>query len=209
MKRLIFSLLLTTIVVSAEFTKESAEVLSKQAAQIRQELHLDKKILTDKEKKIEAIRKELNIPTTISLKDNEISDSLGNKKSILPEDSDSIIDTISTTLLDMKNTLLEADENPLSFSESLEIPSIFGSNKKENYTFFEDIQDTGKSFYKGFKHSGESAEFMSGVMYYNAKMYNTMFGVFDDSPFNIFEDEDENSLLDVFEKGNDLLNILD
>jgi len=209
MKRFIFILLLITIDISAEFTKESAEALAKQAAQIRQELHLDKKILTDKEKKIEAIRQELNIPTTISLKDNDISNSLGNKKSILPENTDSIIDAISTTFLDMKNTLLEDKEDSSSFSESLEIPSIFGFNKKENHTFFEDIHDTGKSFYKGFKHTGESAEFMSGVMYYNAKMYNTMFGMFDDSPFNIFEDEDENSLLDVFEKGNDFLNILD
>lgn len=59
------------------------------------------------------------------------------------------------------------------------------------------------------KYSGTSAEFSSGMMYRSSKMYNTMFGVFEDSPFNVFEEEDESSIFDVFESGNSMLDILD
>jgi len=210
MKSLVFILLLFTIDISADLTKESEDALAKKAAQIRQELHLDKKILTENEKKIEAIRKELNIPISISLKDNDSSNLVWIKKGKLSEESDNIIDTISMTLTDIKNNLLlEDNEEPSSFYKSFGLVNIFGSNTKENHRFFEGVHDTGKSFYQGFKYSGQSAELMSGVMYYNAKMYNTMFGIFDDSPFNIFEDEDETSILDIFEKSNEFLNILD
>ena len=58
------------------------------------------------------------------------------------------------------------------------------------------------------EYSGESAEFFSGMMYYNSKMYNMMFGVFDDSPFNIFEEE-ETSVFDVFEQGNSLMDMFE
>jgi hypothetical protein len=36
-----------------------------------------------------------------------------------------------------------------------------------------------------------------------------MFGVFDDSPFNVFEEEEEASLFDVFEHGNSVMDMFD
>jgi len=39
--------------------------------------------------------------------------------------------------------------------------------------------------------------------------YNGMFHMFDDSVFNVFEDKDEKSIFDVFEKGNDILDMVD
>ncbi|MEA1879614.1 MAG: hypothetical protein U9N11_03100, partial [Campylobacterota bacterium] len=63
----------------------------------------------------------------------------------------------------------------------------------------------------GFKTSGESTEFMSGVMYKSSKMYNDMFNMYDDSPFNVFESDDDKdaSILDAFTKGNEMLDIFD
>jgi len=46
-------------------------------------------------------------------------------------------------------------------------------------------------------------------MYKSSKMYNTMFGMYEDSPFNVFEDEEETSVFDVFEGGNKVLDIFD
>ena len=102
----------------------------------------------------------------------------------------------------------------------LGLPSVFGINKKKQKkvfgstvladTILGDAKDTGTGFYKGFKNTGESAEFMSGMMYNSSKVYNEMFHVFDDSVFNIFEDdEDEKSIFDVFEHGNEVLDIFD
>ena len=71
------------------------------------------------------------------------------------------------------------------------------------------VQDTGKSIYKGMIYSGESAELMSGMMYNSSKMYNTMFGLFDDSPFNIFEEEEEASMFDFIEGGNSIMRMFD
>lgn len=122
-----------------------------------------------------------------------------------------------------KETLLESVQN-FSLTETLEIkegesyglPSILGFNKKEKPKTFlgskylgstvEDFKDVGGSFYKGFKYSGESAEFISGMMYMNSKMYNGMFGLFSDSPLNIFEEEEkETSIFDIIGVGNSVL----
>jgi hypothetical protein len=59
------------------------------------------------------------------------------------------------------------------------------------------------------KYSGTSAEFTSGMMYKSSKVYNTMFGMYEESPFNIFEEEDEKSIFDVFEGGNSVLDMFD
>jgi len=102
--------------------------------------------------------------------------------------------------------------------ETFGLPSVFGLNKKKQKkvfgstvlagTLLGDVKDTGSSFYKGFKNSGESAEFMSGMMYKSSKVYNGMFHIFDDSVFNIFDD-DESSVFDVFEDGNEILDVFD
>jgi len=93
----------------------------------------------------------------------------------------------------------------------------FGGSKKKKssgmldsimgFGFLGDIRDTGTSMYKGAKYSGQSAELMSGMMYNSSKMYNTMFGVFDDSPFNIFQEEEEASMFDIFEHGNTVMDM--
>ena len=99
------------------------------------------------------------------------------------------------------------------------MPDFFGfggSKKKKSsgildsimgFGFLGDIRDTGTSMYKGAKYSGQSAELMSGMMYNSSKMYNTMFGVFDDSPFNIFQEEEEASMFDIFEHGNSVMDM--
>jgi len=114
-----------------------------------------------------------------------------------------------------------ADMIDLEKGETLGLPSVFGLNKKKKKkvfgstilgdTILGDAKETSTTFYRGFKTSGESAEFMSGVMYKSSKMYNEMFDMFDDSPMNIFDDKDERepSVFDMFDKGNDVLDIFE
>jgi hypothetical protein len=229
MKKTILIICSLPLLICADFSKEESQELAHKASEIRKELKLDKPPLTEKEKKIIAIRKELNMSSYNSLKDPKkvtLDTTLSTtsntmKRTILADESSGIADTLSSTFTTIKKSLT-SEEKEDSFSlyksfgldegEYWGLPSVFGLNKKEEEsTFglntFTDIKEMSGNFYKGFKHSGESAEFMSGVMYYNAKMYNTMFGMFDDSPLNIFEDEEETSIFDVFEKGNDVLDI--
>jgi len=114
-----------------------------------------------------------------------------------------------------------ADIIDLEKGESLGLPSVFGLNKKKKTkvfgstvlgdTLLGDVKETSTSFYRGFKHTGESTEFMSGMMYKSSKVYNKMFEMFDDSPLNVFDDKDkrEPSVFDVFDKGNEILDIFD
>ena len=114
-----------------------------------------------------------------------------------------------------------ADMIDLEKGETWGLPSVFGLNKKKQKkvfgstvlgdTILGDVKDTGTTFYRGFKTTGESTEFMSGMMYKSSKIYNGMFEIFDDSPLNIFDDKDERepSIFDVFDKGNDVLDIFD
>jgi len=223
MKKTILFLCSMSLVLFADFTKDEAIELAQKASEIRKELKLDKPPLTEEEKKIRDIRKELNIPTHTFLRKAETLKVGTMKRTILPNESSGVIDTLSSTMSTITGSLdSEDEEGEFSLYESIGLeegeywglPSVFGINEKKEetafgFSTFSDIKEMSGTFYKGFKHSGESAEFMSGVMYYNAKIYNTMFGMFDDSPFNIFEDEDENSIFDVFEKGNDVLDIFD
>ncbi len=209
--------------MNADFSEEEAKELAKRAAKIRAELKLDKPPLTEKEKRIMQIRKELDIPYTETLKVTQ-SQSVGTKtvKSIVVErKSSGKMHNLSEIFINIKKSFSgDKEDEGFSFYKSIGMkegaywgmPSLFGWNEKKEESMFgldtlTDIKTLGSSLYKGMKHSGESAEFMSGVMYYNAKMYNMMFGVFDDSPLNIFEDKEEDSILDVFEKGNEILDI--
>jgi len=114
-----------------------------------------------------------------------------------------------------------ADMIDLQKGESFGLPSVFGLNKKKQTKIFGstvlgetvlgDAKDMSTGFYRGFKRTGESTEFMSGMMYKSSRMYNKMFDMFDDSPLNIFDDKNERepSVFDVLDKGNDVLDIFD
>lgn len=102
----------------------------------------------------------------------------------------------------------------LEKGESLGLPSFFGFNEKKKKSslfgleFLGGLKDTGTTMHKGMKYSGQSAEFASGMMYRSSKVYNTMFDMYEDSPFDFFEEE-EASIFDVFEGGNTVLDIFD
>jgi len=114
-----------------------------------------------------------------------------------------------------------ADMIDLEKGESMGLPSVFGLNKRKQKkvfgstilgdTILGDTKEATTGFYRGFKRTGESTEFMSGVMYKSSKVYNGMFDMFDDSLFNVFDDKDERepSVFDVFDKGNSMLDIFD
>lgn len=122
--------------------------------------------------------------------------------------------SFSNTARDLKETLHMEGISSWSLP-SLSMPSFFGGEKKKKkdkglfgINILGGVKDTGTKIYKGMKYSGQSAEFMSGMMYNSSKLYNTMFGLFDDSPFNIFEDEDEDpSIFDLFEGGNSVMDM--
>ncbi len=175
-------------------------------------------------KKLDKIRDELNIDyrvpkyeSSFDKRVNDVKEKLGLEDGL---DVDSALSSIKQTLrLEEK----PKEDEGFSFSNSLstfgdtigmdlELPSLFGATEKKDDSFLAStplggIMDTGTQFYQGAKYSGQSAEMMSGMMYNSSKMYNTMFGVFDDSPFNIFEEEEEASLFDVFEHGNSVMDM--
>jgi len=124
-------------------------------------------------------------------------------------------DNSDTNIIDNITNMIDLEEG-----EHFGLPSVFGLNKKKAKTVFGstllgnsvlgDMKETGSTFYKGFKTTGESTEFMSGVMYKSAKIYNSMFEMFDDSPFNVFEeDEKDPSVFDLFDQGNAMLDMLE
>jgi len=166
--------------------------------------------LVDDAKDLMGIQKEQPKKKTSFLDDaiDSVKEAAGIKKT--KENSVKQEDGIMESIADM----IELEEG-----ESYGLPSVFGLNKKKEKkvfgstalgdTFLGDIKDSGTSFYKGFKTSGESTEFMSGTMYKSSKAYNKVFDMFDDSPLNVFEDEEESSLLDVFGKGNSVLDMFD
>ena len=163
---------------------------------------------------------------------NKVKKTIGIKKD-RPKKTSFLDDTITTVKevtgikkVKKDNTFFDggimgdmADMIDLEKGESYGLPSVFGLNKKKEKkvfgstvlgdTLLGDVKETGTTFYRGFKNTGESTEFMSGVMYKSSKIYNGMFEMFDDSPFNIFDDKDERepSIFDAFDKGNDVLDI--
>ncbi|RLA68791.1 MAG: hypothetical protein DRG09_07280 [Epsilonproteobacteria bacterium] len=188
---------------------------------IRRELGI--KQLTGKEKKLDAIRSELNINYETPKKESYLDKHVTGIQEALHMDGEIEGEySFSNTVNDLKKTLhLEGDS---SFGmPSFGLPSLFGEKKKKKKDkglFGIDIpgisipglggvKDTGQSIYKGMKYSGESAEMMSGMMYNSSKMYNTMFGLFDDSPFNIFEEEEEDSMFDFIQGGNSIMRMFE
>jgi hypothetical protein len=195
------------------------ETQAQKIQKIRESLHIAEP--TQREKKIDAIRKELNIEYQVPKNESTLDQSVASiKEKFVGIDLESGISKVK----DMVG-LGEEKKNTQGFSLShslesigldIELPSLWGEKPKKKKKslfgigFLSDIKETGTSFYKGAKYSGQSAQLMSGMVYKSSKMYNTMFGMFDDSPLNIFqEEEEEPSLFDVFEHGNSILDMLD
>ena len=160
----------------------------------------------------DVVKSTLSDSRSPSVESSTIESTVGTLKKVIGLEKEKKSD--KSLLDDIKDTL------EIKEGENWGLPSVFGLNEKKKSTFLGseilgdtllgDMQETGTSFYKGFKTSGESAEFMSGVMYKGSKAYNTMFDMFDETPFNIFtEEEEETSVLDVFEGGNKLLDMFD
>ena len=179
---------------------------------IRQELGI--KELSEEEKKLDQIRHELDINYESPKKESYLDKRLTSVQKALHMEGDIEGEySFSNSVRDLKKTLhLDADS---SFGlSSFGLGSMFGEEKKKKKSFFDigilgNVGDTGKSIYKGMKYSGQSAEMMSGMMYNSSKMYNTMFGMFDDSPFNIFEEEEEASVFDFIQGGNSIMRMFD
>jgi len=177
-------------------------------------------------KKLDNIRDELNIDyqvpkyeSSLDKRMNDVKEKLGLEDGL---DMDSALSSIKQTLRledkPKKDEGFSLSNSLSTFGDTigmdLELPSVFGSTEKKDDSFLGStplggIMDTGTKLYQGVKYSGQSAQFMTGMMYNSSKMYNTMFGVFDDSPFNIFEEEEEASLFDVFEHGNSVMDMFD
>ena len=217
----------------ADISAQEAAELEIKAAHIREELGIHTP--TAKEKKLNRIRHELNLDFDTSSKAALLeTDKPDTVESLIASESKTISDRLSSGVSSISNTLgfsAKKKDDSYSFSgtlnsfydtvgleagESWGMPSVFGFNekKKKKSALFDigilgGIGDTGKTIFKGMKYSGQSAEFSSGMMYKSSKMYNTMFGMFEDSPFNVFEEEEETSLFDVFEGGNKVLDIFD
>ena len=139
---------------------------------------------------------------------DSVQGTLGLKKKKKKKKDDDF--SFSNTLDDFYDTV------GLDEGESWGLPSVLGFNEKKKArtfwgsktlgaSFLGDVKDSGSMFYSGMKNSGQSAEMMSGMMYHNSRMYNKMFGIFDGSALNIFEDEKETSMFDFVEGGNNIM----
>ena len=223
--------LILTATISADISAQEAAELELRAAEIRKELNIHTP--TAEERRLQRIRAELNLDFDTSSKDALLGNNQAETVQSLAvsSKSESITESISSGLSSITKTLgmEEEEEDEYSFSSTLNdfydtvgldegeswgMPSVFGFNEKKTEPLFGigifgDIEDVGTTMYKGMKYSGQSAEFTSGMMYKSSKIYNTMFGVFDDSPLNVFEEEDETSIFDVFEGGNSMLDMFD
>jgi hypothetical protein len=216
--------------VLAGFSAQEAAELELKAADIRKELNFHTP--TAKERKLEQIRHELKLDFDTSSKEALLETNKPDTvESLVVSKSSTMTDKLSSGLSSISKTLgIDDDDDTYSFSgslgdfynavgldegESWGMPSMFGFNEKKKksslfgFEFLGGLKDTGNTIHKGMKYSGQSAEFTSGMMYKSSKMYNTMFGMYEDSPFNVFEEEEETSIFDVFEGGNKVLDIFD
>ena len=215
----------------ADISAQEAAELEIRASDIRKELSIHTP--TPKEKKLERIRHELKLDFDISSKEALLESNIPTTvESLSASKSSSMTDKISSGFSSITKTLglEDDDDDDYSFSNTLNdfydtvgldkgeswgMPSVFGFNEKKKKStlfgleFLGGLKDTGSAIHKGLKYSGTSAEFTSGMMYKSSKVYNTMFGMYEESPFNIFEEEDEKSIFDVFEGGNKVLDIFD
>lgn len=179
---------------------------------IRDELKIGYK----KPEKTSELDKAVNKVTDPFKSDTSVGDDLSldnafssiKKKLHLEEEKKDEEYSFSGTLNDFYDTV------GLEKGESWGMPAVFGFNEKKKKSslfgveFLGGLKDTGTSIHKGMKYSGQSAEFASGMMYKSSKMYNMMFDMYEDSPFDFFEEE-EASVFDVFEGGNTVLDIFD
>jgi hypothetical protein len=219
----IFFLLLTHV-VWADLSAFDEMELERKAKAIREELNIS--MPTKEDREIARIRKELNLDFDTSSKDAL----LGNHKvdSVQPlvgvKEEKSLTDRFASTIDSVKEKL-SVDKKDLNYSfsdtvssfyesvgleegSSYGLPSLWGFNEKKKKSSSIDIpilssmHDTTTNIYKGMKHSGESAELMSGMMYKSSQAYNKMFDFFDDSPFNIFDKkkkEKDGGIFDIFD----------
>ena len=198
--------------------KPSASQNEDKLEKIRRELGI--KELTGKEKKLDAIRSELKIGYEVPKRESYLDKRVSSVQEALHMDGEIEGEySFSNTVRDLKKTLKIDGAS----SWDLGLPSFFGEKKKKkkdkglfginipgiSIPGLGGVQDTGKSIYKGMKYSGESAELMSGMMYNSSKMYNTMFGMFDDSPFNIFEEEEEDTMFNFIQGGNSIMRMFE
>ena len=186
-----------------------------------------------KDKRIDSIREELKLGYRKPEKESELDKAVNKITDPFKSDT-SVGDDLSfgNALSSVKKKLhlkKEKKEEDFSFSgtlndfydtvglekgENFGLPAFFGFNEKKKKSslfgleFLGGLKDTGMTIHKGMKYSGQSAEFASGMMYRSSKMYNTMFDMYEDSPFDFFEEE-ETSIFDVFEGGNTVLDIFD
>jgi len=230
MNRLFLCMIGISSFVLAEFSAQEAAELELKAADIRKELNFHTP--TAKERKLEQIRHELKLDFDTSSKEALLETNKPNTvESLVVSKSSTMTEKLSSGLSSISKTLgIDDDDDTYSFSgslgdfydavgldegESWGMPSMFGFNEKKKksslfgFEFLGGLKDTGNTIHKGMKYSGQSAEFTSGMMYKSSKMYNTMFGMYEDSPFNVFEEEEETSIFDVFEGGNKVLDIFD
>ncbi len=233
MKKLILCFVGLNSIIYADISAQEAAELEIKAAHIREELGI--RTPTAKEKRLERIRQELNLDFDTSSKEalleNNKPDTVG---SLIASESSSITDSIGSELSRVGETLgfsgSKKKDDSYSFSNTLSsfydtvgleegeswgMPTAFGFNEKKKKSsifgleFLGGVKDVGNTMHKGMKYSGTSAEFTSGMMYKSSKVYNTMFGMYEDSPFNVFEEKEETSIFDVFEGGNKVLDIFD
>ena len=223
-----------SVFIFADISAQEAAELELRAAKIRKELGIHTP--TAKEREVARIRHELKLDFDTSSKDALLGNNKADTvESLVASHSSTISEDISSGFSSITKKLGfsddKSDDDGYSFSgtlnsfydtvgldegESWGLPSVFGFNekKKKKKSLFGigilgNLQDTGNTIFKGMKYSGQSAEFSSGMVYKSSKMYNTMFGMFEDSPFNVFEDEKETSVFDVFEGGNKMLDMFD
>jgi len=222
-----------SITLNADISRYEAAELEIRAAQIRKELHIHTP--TAEEKRLEQIRHELKLDFDTSSKAALLGTNKPNTvESLVVSKKKTLKESLGDSFSSLGDTLgFSSDENDDEYSlsgalnnfydtvdleegENWGMPSVFGFNekKKKHKNLFGigilgDIQDTGHTIFKGMKYSGQSAEFSSGMIYKSSKMYNTMFGMFEDSPFNVFEEEEESSMFDIFEGGNKMLNLFE
>lgn len=193
---------------------------------IRRELDIPE--LKGKAKKLDAIRRELNIDYEVPKKESLLDKSVKDVQEALHMDGEVEGEySFSNSVRELKKTLsLDGGGSfgiPSMGLSGFGLPSLFGETKKKkkdkgifglgslgDIGIIGDVTDTGQSLYKGMKYSGQSAEMMSGMMYNGSKMYNTMFGMFDDSPLNIFEEEEEEaSMFNFIEGGNSIMRMFE
>lgn len=233
MKKYILLLVVLSMTLYAEISAYEAAELKIRASKIRKELHIHTP--TAEEKRLERIRHELKLDFDTSSKEALLETSKPDTVvSLTAFQNKSLTESLNDALSSVGDTLgFSDDKNDDEYSlsgtlndfyetvglekgENWGMPSVFGFNekKKKKHTLFDigilgGISDTGKTIFKGMKYSGQSAEFSSGMIYKSSKMYNTMFGMFEDSPFDVFGEEEETAIFDVFEGGNKVLDIFD